>query len=195
MGILLAGCATYPPDATKKEIWQARYDQNIIKDDDSSWESTCKMTRHVLWDICTLGFAEIHYGRIRYNYRHILEREAYLAKRKVFLDGLVGKNLKNLLAEFGTPESVTDVGGGDQMFVWSKRTLRTTSFGGSSGNVSSSGTYTTPSYPGGIGTTYNNGTVNTSNYNTSVTREEVKKLWFLVGPDHVAKEYGVSEDW
>ena len=122
----LAGCASYPIDSTKEEIWRARYEQNIILDEDDFGTTTWKATKHALWDIFTLFFAEIHYGRIRYNYGYYAaaarqqEQKVIAQKNRAaqLQEDFKGKHYAEVLAEFGPPDRHQDDNMGGRMLIY-----------------------------------------------------------------------------
>jgi len=122
----LTGCASYPIDSTKEEIWRARYEQNIILEEDDFGTTTWKATKHALWDIFTLFFAEIHYGRIRYNYGYYAaearQRELKVIDQKnraaQLQDDFKGKHYGEVLAAFGPPDRIQNDDMGGRMLIY-----------------------------------------------------------------------------
>ncbi len=100
--VFLSGCSSYPNNATKPEIWKARYEQNIILASDDTETTMWKATKHTLWDFGTLLFAEIQYGRIRRNYRYWQQ----VIDEYNFYQSFVGKNKAKLFLSFGAPQQI-----------------------------------------------------------------------------------------
>lgn len=125
----MTGCASYPVGASKAEVWTARYEQNIIQDDDTGGEIAWKCTKHALWDIFTICFAEIYYARVRSNYGYWLgiERqkqmqiESELAADKKFqeyLEKYRGKAVQEILMKFGPSDKITGDGAGGKIYSY-----------------------------------------------------------------------------
>ena len=100
--LLIPGCTTYEPGSTNEERIVARYEQNIILEDDDP-QKFKKICKHTLADISTLLFAEIWYAKVRksYNELKLLEK-----KEEDFRNFYIGKTREEIIRDFGAPEKV-----------------------------------------------------------------------------------------
>ena len=176
VALSLTGCASYPVGSTREEIWRARYEQNIIMDDDDTGTAVWKGTKHALWDIFTLFFAEIHYARIRHNYGYYVakarqqEQKEIAAKNQAgkLQENLKGKHYAEVLAEFGPPDRYQDDDMGGRMMIYedSMDHLQTRF-----------SAYAVPFHAGATG--------------TRDGHTERKIVWFYIGKDGIVSAAGI----
>ena len=118
-------CASYPPGASKADIWKIRYDNVYLTDDDSFGLATWKVSKHVFWDVFTLCFAEIEYARIRRNHYYwlgvaIREKKQKDADEQLrqFCKTLWGKKRTAAIAAFGPNDEEKTDGEGGKILTW-----------------------------------------------------------------------------
>ncbi len=118
--ILLTGCTTYIPGSTYLEKVKARYEQNIImeNDPDLGW----KICKHAIVDVSTLFFAEIWYANVRSSYKLVekfnQEEDDRIKAEDKFKKTYIGKKRIEIIREFGLPDSTLDDGEGGRVMTY-----------------------------------------------------------------------------
>lgn len=118
--LLSSSCTTYVPGSTYLERVQARYEQNIILDDDP--DLAWKICKHALVDISTLGFAEIWYAKVRSSYKLVEKfrkaEEDRINAEEVFKKKYIGKKRIDIIREFGSPDCTEPDGEGGKIITY-----------------------------------------------------------------------------
>lgn len=118
--LLSTSCTTYVPGSTWLERVQARYEQNIILDDDP--DLAWKICKHTLVDISTLGFAEIWYAKVRSSYKLVEKFRQAEAERvkaeELFKKKYTGKKRIDIIREFGNPDNTEPDGEGGKIMTY-----------------------------------------------------------------------------
>lgn len=117
---LCTSCTTYAPGSTYLERVQARYEQNIILEDDP--DLAWKICKHALVDVSTLFFAEIWYARVRSSYKLVekfrQEEADRIKAEQEFKKKYTGKKRIEIIREFGLPDMTEPDGEGGKIMTY-----------------------------------------------------------------------------
>lgn len=168
---MLTSCTTYVPGSTYLERVQARYEQNIILEDDP--ELGWKICKHALVDVSTLFIAEIWYARVRSSYKLVekfRQEEADHAKaEQEFKKRYTGKKRIEIIREFGIPDTTEPDGEGGRIMTYENA-------------VDQNGTLS-PVYQNVMATNRNARSVHS-------TFVEQKRIWFALDKENIVYAVG-----
>lgn len=114
----IGGCTSYTEDSLVGRVTQ-RYEQNIILKTDSSSEKVKKLSKHIFWDIVTIGLAEMWYDNARSSYyQYVVDAQNAATKWKQFRERHLGMTENQLVLELGPPDLVTSDGIGGKILLY-----------------------------------------------------------------------------
>ena len=194
--LLFTGCYSYPPNATKAQIWTVRYNNTCVLDNDPADTVAWKITKHVFFDIITLGIAETRYAQIRRNYNYwkqveiqqkIQEEEERRFRQR--LKSFVGKKITDVLAELGPADRVDSDGGTGKIYTYEAIMYESrTSSRGYGYSASSATVYSSDQ----MATAYGSSSSSLSSSSSSLSWRNRIQVWLNVDKDGIIYATGTK---